>query len=78
LSGGEQQRVALARALAGDPEIIFADEPTSNLDPEAADIVLSLLQAQHAEGRTIILATHEPRALELATQIYQLHKRKLV
>jgi putative ABC transport system ATP-binding protein len=78
LSGGEQQRVALARALAGDPAIIFADEPTSNLDPEAAAIVLSLLQVLHAEGRTIILATHEPRALELATNIYELHKGKLI
>jgi putative ABC transport system ATP-binding protein len=72
LSGGEQQRVALARALAGQPEVLLADEPTSNLDPEAGRIVLGLLQQLHAEGRTVILASHEPPVVRLATQVFEL------
>jgi len=72
LSGGEQQRVALARALVGDPEVILADEPTSNLDPDAGRLVFSLLKELHAQGRTIILASHEPQARELATHILQM------
>ncbi len=64
LSGGEQQRVALARALALDPPILFADEPTGNLDLEARDQVAALLFAK-AKGRVLILVTHD---LELAAQ----------
>jgi putative ABC transport system ATP-binding protein len=77
LSGGEQQRVALARALAGQPEVLLADEPTSNLDPEASRIVLATLRELHAEGRTIVLASHEPRVVELATQVYELEGGRL-
>jgi ABC-type lipoprotein export system ATPase subunit len=77
LSGGEQQRVALARALAGQPEVILADEPTSNLDPEASQAVLSLLRGLHAEGKTIILASHERQAVGLATRVYELEKGQL-
>lgn len=77
LSGGEQQRVALARALAGGPEVLLADEPTSNLDPEASRIVLGLLREVHAEGRTVILASHEAQALGLATKVYELAKGRL-
>jgi putative ABC transport system ATP-binding protein len=59
LSGGEQQRVALARALAGRPRIVWADEPTGNLDSEMAVSVMELLAELHDEGLTIILVTHD-------------------
>ncbi len=60
LSGGEQQRVSIARAVAGKPKIIFADEPTANLDSVSGDTVISLLAQLHREGQTIVMVTHEP------------------
>jgi putative ABC transport system ATP-binding protein len=77
LSGGEQQRVALARALVGDPEVILADEPTSNLDPDAGRRVLSILKAFHEEGRTIIVASHEAGLLDLAGTVHELEQGRL-
>ncbi len=77
LSGGEQQRVALARALAAQPEILLADEPTSNLDPRAGEMVLASLQELHAEGRTIVLASHDSRITGLASRFYELEGGKL-
>lgn len=59
LSVGQQQRVALARTLANNPQVILADEPTGNLDPESRTLVLTFLDNLHQEGRTIIMVTHD-------------------
>lgn len=58
LSGGEQQRVAIARALVNDPEVVLADEPTGNLDPESSEGILSLLMDISKTGRAVVMATH--------------------
>ncbi|MBP7057281.1 ATP-binding cassette domain-containing protein [Candidatus Gracilibacteria bacterium] len=63
LSGGEQQRVAIARALVHQPELLIADEPTGNLDPESTRVILSLLKAIHDSGTTVILTTHDPEVV---------------
>ena len=66
LSGGERQRVALARALANDPDVIFADEPTGNLDSKSGKLVLEALRDVASEGRTVILVTHDLALASLA------------
>ena len=64
LSGGEQQRLVIARALVNDPEIIFADEPTGNLDPETTTEVLKVLHEISRSGRTVVMATHNYPVIE--------------
>ncbi len=73
LSGGERQRVAIARALVTDPEIIFADEPTGNLDSKSGKQVMSVIQHLNEEhGKTIVLITHETSTAEHAERIIRL------
>jgi putative ABC transport system ATP-binding protein len=69
LSGGEQQRVSIARALAHHPKILFADEPTANLDNESSNTVMNLFKEIHKEGQTIIMVTHEEQYSRLAERI---------
>jgi putative ABC transport system ATP-binding protein len=72
LSGGEKQRVAIARALVNNPEIIFADEPTGNLDSKSGLQVMKILQELNDEGHTIILVTHERYTAEHSKRILQI------
>ncbi len=72
LSGGQQQRVAIARSLVTEPEVIFADEPTGNLDSASGKHVMEILQNLHKEGHTIILVTHEKATAEHAERIIQI------
>jgi putative ABC transport system ATP-binding protein len=78
LSGGEQQRVAIARALAGRPRIVWADEPTGNLDSEMAGSVMELLNELHAEGLTLILVTHDSTVARQGTRLITVRDGRIV
>ncbi len=78
LSGGEKQRVAIARALVNNPEIIFADEPTGNLDSISGLQVMRILQDLNKQGKTIILVTHETYTAEHAERIIHMKDGKIV
>jgi putative ABC transport system ATP-binding protein len=79
LSGGQQQRVAVARALAGEPEIIFADEPTGNLDSRTSAEILSFMRrAVHTLGQTIVMVTHDPAAASYADRVVLLEDGRIV
>ena len=77
LSGGERQRVAMARALVNNPQIIFADEPTGNLDSQSGKQVMEILQKLNNEGRTVILITHETYTAEHAGRIIHIRDGRI-
>jgi len=78
ISGGEKQRVAIARALVNEPAVIFADEPTGNLDSKSGVQVMQILQDLNKQGKTIILVTHETFTAEHAQRIIQVHDGQIV
>ena len=78
ISGGEKQRVAIARALVNNPEVIFADEPTGNLDSKSGNQVMQILQELNKQGKTIILVTHETFTAEHAQRIIRIRDGQLV
>ncbi|MBW3664345.1 MAG: ABC transporter ATP-binding protein [Actinobacteria bacterium] len=78
LSGGEQQRVAIARALAPQPEIVWTDEPTGNLDSATAGDVMELLHGLNAEGLTIVLVTHDETIARRADRLLTMHDGRIV
>jgi putative ABC transport system ATP-binding protein len=77
LSGGQQQRVAIARALVNDPRIIFADEPTGNLDSHTGEVILEMFHNFHEEGRTIILVTHDPEIAAVTPRRLEIRDGKI-
>ena len=78
LSGGEQQRVAIARAVAHSPKVLFADEPTANLDNESSAAIMKIFTALHREGQTIIMVTHEAEYAKLAEKITKMDDGKII
>lgn len=72
LSSGERQRVALARAMASDPDVLLADEPTGNLDPESAELVYQQLTAYHRSGGTLLLVTHDAKLAQAAPKVQRI------
>lgn len=78
LSGGQQQRVAIARALINDPAVIFADEPTGNLDSKSGHEVVEILKKLNAEGRTIVIVTHDLELAKMARRTIKIFDGKIV
>ena len=79
LSGGQQQRVAIARALASKPDIIFADEPTGNLDTKTSDEVVALLKMSAKKyGQTLVVITHDEDIAQIADRIFVIEDGKVV
>ncbi len=78
LSGGEQQRVSISRAIAHTPDVLFADEPTANLDKESSATVMSIFKELHKGGQTIIMVTHEEEFSRFAERIVKLDDGKIV
>ncbi len=77
LSGGEQQRVSIARAMAHNPKILFADEPTANLDTASGESIIELFQELNKKGQTIVMVTHEPEYAKYCKRIVYLEDGKI-
>jgi putative ABC transport system ATP-binding protein len=77
LSGGQQQRVAIARALVNDPKIIFADEPTGNLDTHTGEVILELFRNLSRQGRTVMLVTHNPEIAAVTPRRIEIRNGKI-
>jgi len=78
LSGGEQQRVSIVRAVAHKPQVLFADEPTANLDNQSSKVIMEIFKDLHKEGQTIIMVTHEEQYAKLADRIVHIDDGKIV
>jgi putative ABC transport system ATP-binding protein len=78
LSGGEQQRVSIARAVAHNPKILFADEPTANLDSTSSEAVMSIFKGLHNAGQTIVMVTHEPEYTVFCDRVITLADGEIV
>jgi putative ABC transport system ATP-binding protein len=78
LSGGQQQRVAIARALVTNPEVVFADEPTGNLDSKSGNDIMNILKGLHEKGKTIILITHDNHVAQNAKRIIRVKDGEIV
>lgn len=78
LSGGQQQRVSIARSISHNPKILFADEPTANLDTESSEIILNIFKKLNQEGQTIVMVTHEPEYAQIADRIIELQDGEII
>lgn len=78
LSGGQQQRVAISRSLINDPAVIFADEPTGNLDSKSGHEVVEILKKLNKEGRTIVIVTHDPELAKMAHRTIKIFDGRIV
>jgi putative ABC transport system ATP-binding protein len=78
LSGGEQQRVSISRAVAHNPDILFADEPTANLDNESSHVIMDIFSELHREGQTIIMVTHEEEYGNMTEKVIKLDDGQII
>jgi putative ABC transport system ATP-binding protein len=78
MSGGQRQRVAIARALVNHPKVIFADEPTGNLDSKTSDEIMQILSQLHQQGNTIVMVTHEDEIAAYAQRVIRMRDGKII
>ena len=78
ISGGQKQRVAIARALVADPKIILADEPTGALDADTAEEIMQIFQEIHAQGKTVVIVTHDDKIAAKTDRLIRLEKGTIV